>query len=211
MKPLVVLLSLPLFAACTSTQEVADLTLPELIVQYPFPAFPYPISSTHFRIEFKILVNEDGSVRMAELLNGSGNISWDLATVETIKTWRYTPALYKNKPMKLWLKQTAVVQFSEPQFVTLSEIVCPTKELADSIHSLLMRGNPFEEMASLHSIAVSREQKGSLGKVNIMIYPSAIKNVLAELNDDQITPPMKLGDRYVIYKRAKNENAVVLP
>ncbi|MEW5800365.1 MAG: TonB family protein [Bacteroidota bacterium] len=210
MKPLIVLLSLSLFGACSTTQEVADLSLPELIVQYPLPAYPVPISTTHMRIEFKILVDEDGTVKSAELVNGSGNNEWDLATIETIKIWRYTPALYKNKPIKLWLKQAAVVQFSEPQYVPLQEIVFLTKEAADSAYYLLEHGAGFEEIAMQYSVAPSRSQKGSLGKINIQIYPLHIKQVLAELNDNQITPPMKFGDRYVIYKRVKENSSVVL-
>lgn len=211
MKPLIVLLGLSLLAACSTTREVADLTLPELIVQYPLPAYPSPISSTHLRIEFKILVNEEGSVKAAELLNGSGNAEWDAATVETIKRWRYTPALYRNKPMKLWLKQAAVVQFSEPQYLLLQEIIFEAKETADSAFSLLEQGASFEEVALQYSIAPSRPQKGMLGKINIQIYPLHIKQVLAELNDDQITSPLKFGDRYVIYKRVKENSSVVLP
>ena len=211
MKPLLVLLSLSLLGACATTQEVADLTLPELIVQYPLPAFPFPISSTHMRIEFKILVVEDGTVKMAELLHGSGNDAWDSATIETIKCWRYTPALYKNKPMKLWLKQAAVIQFSEPQYVPLQEIVFLTKETADSAYYLLEHGSGFDEIALRYSVSPSRTQKGMLGKINIQIYPLNIKQVLAELNDDQITPPLKFGDRYVIYKRVKEHSSVMLP
>ncbi|MBI2428237.1 MAG: TonB family protein [Ignavibacteriales bacterium] len=211
MKPLLILLSLVLFGACSTTQEVADLTLPELIVQYPLPAFPFPTSSTHLRIEFKILVNEDGTVKVAELLYGSGNDEWDSATIETIKSWRYTPALYKNKPIKLWLKQVAVIQFSEPQFIPLQEIVFLTKEAADSAYNQLEQGSAFEEIAMLYSVSPSRTQKGTLGKINIQIYPLHIKQVLAELNDDQITPPMKFGDRYVIYKRVKEHSSVILP
>ncbi len=211
MKPLIVLLSLSLFGACSTTQEVADLTLPELIVQYPLPAYPVPISSTHLRVEFKILVNDDGTVKSAELVNGSGNNEWDMATIETIKLWRYTPALYKNKPIKLWLKQAALIQFTEPQFISLQEIVFSTKETADSVYNLLEHGAGFEEIAMQYSISPSRTQRGSLGKINIQIYPYHIKHVLAELNDNQITPPMKFGDRYVIYKRVKENSSVVLP
>lgn len=211
MKPLTVLLSLMLLAACSTTQEVADLTLPELIVQYPLPVYPFPITSTHLRIEFKILVNEDGSVKAAELLDGSGNDEWDAATIATIQTWRYTPALYKNKPMKLWLKQAAVIQFSEPFFVLLQEIVFLTKESADSAYYLLEHGSGFDEIAGLYSVSPSRAQKGSLGKTNIQIYPHHIKQVLAELKEDQITLPMKFGDRYVIYKRIKENSPDVLP
>jgi TonB family protein len=211
MKPLIVVLSLTILAACTSTEELTDLTLPELIVQYPLPAYPYPISSAYIRIEFKILVNDDGTVKFVELLSGSGSSDWDAATIETIKQWRYTPALYKNKPMKLWLKQTAIVQFSEPQFMPLQEIVLQTKEEADSVYVMLKNGYRFEEMVVLHSIAASRVQEGMLGKVNIQVYPVHIKQALTALSDNQFTQPLKFGERYIIFKKVPHDRSMLIP
>lgn len=211
MKPLIVVISLTMLAACTSTEELTDLTLPELIVQYPLPAYPYPISSTHIRIEFKLLVNEDGTVKFVEMLSGSGNNDWDAATADIIKQWRYTPALYKNKPMKLWLKQTAIVQFSEPQYMPLQEIVMLTKAEADSVYVLLEHGYRFEEMVVLHSVAASRVQDGILGKVNIQIYPLHIKQALAVLDDNQFTQPLKLGERYIILRKMAQQQSTLLP
>lgn len=211
MKPLSVLVICTLLAACSSTEELTDITLPELIVQYPLPAYPTPISSTHLRIEFKLLVGEDGTVKFVELLSGSSNPQWDTTAIEAIKQWRYTPALYKNKPMKLWLKQAAIVQFSEPQYLSLQEIVMTTKEEADSVFALLEHGYRFEEMVTLHSTSQSRIQHGLLGKVNIQVYPHHIRQAIAKLEENQYTQPLKFGDRYVIFRRVQSKQTDVLP
>ena len=108
------------------------------------------------RIDLNILVGEDGTVRYVELLRGSGNLFWDSAAAATIKMWRYSPARYKDTPMKLWLHQTAVIQFSQPNFLTIAELLCPTKVEADSIYKKLTEGCDFCEMVLLYSIAPSR-------------------------------------------------------
>ncbi|MEW6062563.1 MAG: TonB family protein [Bacteroidota bacterium] len=211
MKPLSVIVVCTLLAACSSTEELSDITLPELIVQYPLPAFPTPIASTQLRIEFKLLVTEDGSVKFVELLSGSGNREWDATAIAAIKQWRYTPALYKNKPMKLWLKQAAIVQFSEPQYLSLQEIVMATKDEADSVFALLEHGYKFEEMVALHSTSPSRTQYGMLGTVNIQVYPYHIRQAVAKLEENQYTTPLKFGDRYVIFRRVQSKQTEVLP
>lgn len=203
MKPLIVVFCALCLLACTSTKEVADLTLPSLLIQYPLPAFPQPLTATEMRIELNILVGEDGTVRFVELLRGSGNLAWDSAAAAVIKQWRYSPARYKDTPMKLWLHQTAVIQFSQPNYLTLAELLCPTKEDADSVYKKLKEGCDFCEMVLLYSVAPSRERKGEIGKVNIQHYPEHIRKVLATLDTAEWTEPIPYGDRYAIFKRIK--------
>jgi TonB family protein len=172
-------------------------------MQYPLPAFPEPRSESELRVDLNILVGEDGTVRYVEILRGSGNPAWDSAAESTIKMWRYSPARYKNTPMKLWLHQTAVIQFSHPNYLTIAELLCPTKVEADSVFRKLNEGCDFCEMVLLYSIAPTREQKGMVGTVNIQNYPEHIRKVLSSLDSNQWTEPVPYGEWFAIFKRVE--------
>jgi len=201
MKPLVLLTSLILFSACSSTHETTGITLPELIYQHPLPAFPKPLSTSYLRIGLKIFVGENGTVRDVVLTNSSGNLSWDSSAVQAILQWKYAPARYETKPVSIWLRQTAVVKFSDPQYLVLGEILFNHKEEADTAFALLEMGADFSEIVEKYSVAPSRSNKGSLGSVNIQIFPEHIKNTLLRLERGDYTAPLKQGDQYAIFKR----------
>ncbi len=210
MRPLIIALWVTLFAGCTSTQPISELILPELLIQQPLPPFPVQVISPILKIELEILVVEDGSVRYARLLNTSGNIEWDSAALTAVKHWIYSPAVYQGKPVRLWLHQTATVQFSQPYLVPLAEIICSTRAEADSAFTRLEQGCQFCDMVLMYSISTSREQKGSLGEVNIRLYPDYIEHQLEQLAENQFTKPIKYGEKFIIFKRIKSERQDLL-
>ena len=204
MKPLVLFFILVCFAGCSSSEQSTEFTLPELLMQAPLPAFHERVCISRIMLDMKIYVLEDGTVRDVQFLAGSGNTAWDTIAVASIKQWRYSPARYNGRPMKLWFRQKAIVEFSEPTFISLAEIVCNSSEKADSAYASLQHGSDFGEVALQHSIDSSRLKKGILGEVNINLYPGYIKHILARLDAEQCTTPVKFGDQYVIFKRLKN-------
>ncbi len=203
MKLLVLVLSLIFLSACSSTQQTSGVTLPELVYQYPLPAFPKPLSSSPLRIDLKIFINENGSVREVELQNSSGSLEWDSAAVKAIHQWKYSPARYEDKPVSIWLRQTAIVKFSDPLYLLLGEIQFNSKEEADSAFMLLETGTDFSEIVLKYSVDSSRMKNGSLGAVNIQIFPEHIKNVLLKLKSGDHTAPIKHGEQFAIFKRLK--------
>ncbi|KAB2923485.1 MAG: TonB family protein [Bacteroidetes bacterium] len=201
MKALLCVIVLLLAGGCSSTPEVADLTLPALIYQAPFPPFPYPVTAPDVRIELNILIDEQGAVRYVDLLRGSGSTEWDSSARAAVFRWRYSPAQYKGKSLKLWLHQSAVVQFAQPNYMTLAELYCATQEEADSVYRKLTEGCDFCEMVLLHSVAPSRDQRGTVGRVNIQQYPEEIRRILSRLEGEEWTEPVKYGEWYAIFKR----------
>ncbi|MCK9409614.1 MAG: TonB family protein [Bacteriovoracaceae bacterium] len=204
MKPLIVycpIILCTLLAACSSSQSTADLTLPQLMYQHPLPAFPKALTTPFMRIPLEIHVSKDGSVLEVHIVNGSGVAEWDSATVASIRLWRYTPALAGEKPINIWLHQTAVVRFSEPLYMILAEIVCTRSEQADSAHQMLEQGENFADAVRIFSTSYSRTNEGRIGSVNIQSYPEAVRKILATLKMDTYTQPIVYGDRYVIFRR----------
>jgi TonB family protein len=204
MKPLAVwfpIFLLTFLSACSSSNSTTDLTLPLLVYQHPLPAFPKPLTASTMRVPLEIHVSKEGTVTSVQLLSGSGIAEWDSAAAAAIMKWRYTPARAADRPIGLWLRQTAVVRFSDPKYMILAEIVCNCKERVDSAYQLLISGGTFAEAAQRFSGADSRTTGGRLGTVNIQIYPEAVKNRISGLEKNEFTPPIPYGDRFAIFMR----------
>lgn len=204
MKPLVLFVSVTvivLFAACSSSQETNDITLPALVYQEPLPPFPKPTTSPTLRIALQIHVRKDGTVDDVLFLNSSGSVAWDSAAISTIRRWKYSPARCEKQPINIWLHQTAVVTFSEPQYITLAEILCSTAEQADTVFLLLEQGADFTDLVLKYSVASSQSSNGILGTVNIQMYPEHIKRVLSRLRIGKYTEPTQYGAHFAIFKR----------
>ena len=203
MKPLVLILSLIIFSACSSTKETTSISPPELLYQHPLPVFPRLLTTSQLRIALKIFIETDGTVHDVEFMNSSGSADWDSTAVSAIRKWKYSPAKYEGKPISIWLRQTAIVKFSDPQNILLAEIILNNLEEADSAFALLEEGVDFFEVVRKYSKADSRSNNGSLGIVNIQIFPEQIKNIILRLDQGDYTAPVKYGEQFAIYKRLK--------
>lgn len=194
--------TLLLFGGCASLQspEAPD-TLPKLMYQTPLPPWPVSVSNRQISIDVKFLVAADGSVHHAELLTPSRFASWDKEAVNQLLKWRFSPAMADGKPIQLWIRQTVYLRFEEPLMMSLAEIVCPNRVVADSVYQMLSSGTAFETLAKDFSTAASRRSGGSLGSVNIRTLPTEIQDELTKLREGEFTRPLVLGNGFVIYKR----------
>ena len=207
MKPLLVFITLALvalFTSCSTTQPSTDLILPELLYVSPLPPYPIPISTPTLRISLQIHVVKDGSVGDVMLKNSSGSAEWDSAALMAIRQWKYSPARSGDRPVNIWLHQTAVVKFAEPLYLTMAEILCNSIEEADSAYTMLEQGVEFEEIVSIYSVAPSRKTNGLIGTINIQCYPEQIKSMIIRLDREQFTRPIKFGEQYAIFKRLRD-------
>ena len=205
MKLLTVLfVALSLFGCSSIQQNDIYLTQPELIDQYPLPEIAESIYKDHISLELQLLIDEEGFVRQVKLLSGSGNEKWDTLAVASIKKWRYSPALMNEKPTRIWLKQHAYVEFTEPVYLSLAQILCETKEQANVVTEALNKGEDFITLAVKYSSHESSKESGVIGKVDIHRYPREIYKALLKLKPGEYTSPMKYGQEYIIFKRIEN-------
>jgi TonB family protein len=179
--------------------------LPHLVEQEPFPPLPPALSQGRLQIDLRLQVAEDGTVSKGDILNASGDAAWDSLALTKIKKWRFSPAVYNGKPMAMWINIAARIKFEEPLFMRLSEIVCPSIAIADSVHALLTSGADFGLLATNFSISQSKDQRGDLGQIDICRYRDEVRKVLTDLKVDQVSDPVAVGDRYVIFKRQSED------
>lgn len=73
------------------------------------PPMEYPAKAAKEGIKgyvvVNILIGKDGSVELAKLLESQPPGVFDDVALSGIRTWRFSPAKYKGKPVKMWAKQ----------------------------------------------------------------------------------------------------------
>jgi len=150
-----------------------------------------------------LFILEDGAVEKVRLRKASGDSAWDSLAVASIKQWRFVPARLDNHPVSAWYRLRITVRYGNPQYLSLAEILCATKEEADSVYEALKHGEDFGELAMHYSVAPSRAMKGILGEVDINLYSENIFGVIKRLSVEEFTKPIKYGNLFAIFKRLK--------
>ncbi len=207
----IVILTLLLAAGCASVQPTTTPSdQPEIVFMAPLPPYPSNIPLSGLRFTVMLHVMDNGAVGEASMVGTSGDVGWDSTAIQSIKHWKFQPAKQNGKPVASWLRQAVIVQIQEPVVLYLGEIVLPRRDAADSLYALLTNGMSFETLA-MQSVAASHDHGGYLGAVDIAVFPKAVRDKLKDLAIGDITPPIKLGADYVIYKRFKSDGPKDMP
>jgi TonB family protein len=199
----IVLVVITIFFGCVPTLQIANNSIPQLLVQEPLPALPETMKNRPSKISMALFVAEDGSVTKVRLIKGIDNPSWDSLAVSTMMRWKFKPARLNETPVGTWFHMQSPIRYKEPLYITLAEIVCSTREEIDLVYTALIEEQDYYELAARYSIDSSHENNGVLGEVNIMGYPETVRHILSGLEIGEFTKPLQYGDRYVIFKRLK--------
>jgi hypothetical protein len=198
-----------LFSGCSiPEQELKVDTYPQLKEEYPLPSFPYPYSGTEFRLNTRIFLSENGDVISVKLLNTGWDADWDAAAIKQLLKWKFTPAILDGKPISLWIKQPVLIKTSVSSFLYLSEIVCNEKRLIDSVYVLIRSGESFENLVKLFSVSKSKDNYGYLGKIDIQTFPLNVQAILRNTIENSISPVIKIGEQYYIYKKLSDKQRI---
>jgi len=153
------------------------------------------------RLDIRLHIAADGSVDDVDLLRSSGDASWDSLAVDQIRKWKYVPASAGGKAIPLWIMQSVLVQFVSPMPMYLAEIVCSSREIADSLYARIEAGEDFASVARTASIGPTAVSGGVLGEVDIRTYPKEVLEVLRKLSVGAYTKPLEVGVQFIIFKR----------
>jgi TonB family protein len=204
MKPSVILICLLFLSGCSSIQQTTNNHAPVLLVQHPFPSIPLSLSQPDVLLAADILIREDGSVADVKLRRGSGIKEWDAIAIATIRTWEYSPMRVNNNPVACWVNQKMRVRIAEPILYSLSALLFPSYEIADSFYNYLTEGRKFEEVANSVSQFPALGKYIDIGKVDIHQYSDFIRTSLTNLSEGEFTKPIKYDDHYIIFKRTQS-------
>jgi TonB family protein len=194
-------------AGCSAIEQIESPVQPPVLTRSaPLPPIMRVVPEGGMRFSVKILVREDGTVGDEKLLKSSGDPDWDSLALRSIMKWAFIPARREGKPVELWIRQPLVVQLQEPVMRTLAALVSATQQEADSLESLLDHGMDFDTLLG-HAVQVPGERSGFLGAVDISVYVPHLRDKLLRLGEGDVSRPLRVGSRFIIYKRLKKEPA----
>ena len=209
MKSIVALLFVTLIG-CTASREVETPTdQPALLRMAPLPPLPSVSSLGGVQLSVLFHIMQDGSVQEVRTLGSSGDSQWDSLACQAMKKWRFAAPGRNHVRSDLWVRQMIVVQVQtqEPIVMTLGELACSSQREADSLYTLIRNGAGFDSLVKQALGISTSEQSGMYEPVDIAMYPRRIREELQNLRTDEITRPIRVGNRYVIYKRFKDSNS----
>jgi len=199
-----------LFLGCASSVPPSYLDeTPRLIETTSLPPLPTSIVyRNEIILEVKLHVGADGTVRDLIWVASSRNKEWDSLAANRIMTWKYNPASKEGKNVPIWVRQSVKVVTVEAEALLLREIVCLERAIADSVYAMLKVGADFAELARKFSISETAKEGGYRGKLNLAVFPLTIRDRLSRLGNEEVTEPLLLGSKYVIYKRVQRRPVV---
>ena len=201
MKRLIVL-SLVLFAGCASARFTSPTTpAPELIVMSSLPAGTMGSLTGEVQIEVIFEVRRDGNIAAARMVHSSGDPLWDHAAMETMMHWRFAAIPSLDDSSTIAVRTHVIVHPEEPVSLPLGSLVVSTEAEADSLFVLLRSGASFDSLAGTLRWDSAEKRGRYLGITDIERYPQPIRSALRTLRANKITPPLRLGSEYLIFKR----------
>jgi TonB family protein len=178
-------------AGCGGTQEVAVPTERlELVSMTPLPPISLRSCGTGMRVIVLMHILQDGTVEDMKMLGSSGDSEWDSLALQAMRQWRYDPPRRNGVSVDVWIRQPLVIRIQEPIVMTIGELVSASLREADSLCSLLGKAVDLDPLF-----------KQTMSTVDIVTYPPNVKDHLKRLGRGENTGPLRVGDKYVIYKR----------
>ena len=184
-------ITLLVLVGCGGSQELPVQTERlELVSMTPLP----PISLSSYANEMRLVVFmhilEDGTVGDMRMQGSSGDSEWDSLALRIMKQWRYARPRCDSVPTDLWIRQPLLIRVQKPIVMTIGELVSASVCEADSLFMLLERATDLDPIF-----------RQAIGTVDIATYPPEVRGQLKRLSRGENTSPVRVGDKYVIYKR----------
>ncbi len=201
---------LVLLWGCATTEDVGQsLTRPELVSLTPLPPRRAPRIEQGLKLDVVMHVTKEGTVDEAQFRGSSGDPTWDSLAVEAIKNWKFVSARRNGIPVDVWIRQQVTVEFQEPVYMVLSELICSNLREADSVLALLREGADFLLLAKQSGGRLLGGEPGLQQGIDLAVFPPAVSTELRRLREGDMTRPIRVGDKYIIYMRVKK--GTVLP
>jgi TonB family protein len=204
MKQIIPFLFLSLLGCASVQESEVPIDQPELIRMAPFPVAGTAFAAGQLKLNVLLHVAGDGTVSDVRLLAGTGIAQWDTLAIQSIKQWVFRPARRDGLPVDAWIRQVVVVRVQEPLKIKLSQLVFTTRQEADSQYQRLEHGADFDTLVQESGGTPGAERSGFLGEVDVAVYPPVVREALRRLREGEFTHPLRVGDRYIIYKRLKS-------
>ncbi|MEO0129858.1 MAG: energy transducer TonB [candidate division WOR-3 bacterium] len=109
-KSLIILWILSLILSCSAKRNFFAPVLLEYKIIYPDMAREMGLEG---RVLLGVLINEAGSVEKVHILKSSSSVLLDSAALETAYTFKFSPAMVGNRPVRTWVNLPVEFKFEE--------------------------------------------------------------------------------------------------
>jgi len=196
-----------LASGCTVFQpDESTLIQPTLLKQSELPPLRETITNNYFEFYCEMMIDTNGNVLRARILNGTNDPVWDSLAVLSLMDWKYTPAIYGGHTINLLVRRKVKVVYAEPRYISLAEIQCNSRKDADKVYTELLNGIDFTSLVLKYSTSDSKTKNGLIGNVNLKHFSADISFAISKLNEGEFTKPLNYGEHFIIYKRMKLNN-----
>ncbi len=178
-----------------------EMVMPVAIEKSVLPQAPAYAPNGSLFLKTRLLITKRGEVKRVQLINSSGDPTWDSAAAVAITHWKYSPGLDGGKPVEMSVIQVVHVISTPPLRVHLRQMWFSSESEADSVLAMLRGGSSFDSLAEIHFIPNSVLHSGDMGLVNIYLFPRNVRRQLANLKPRTFTSVLPIGPYYVIFER----------
>ncbi|MCL6432610.1 MAG: peptidylprolyl isomerase [Leptolyngbyaceae cyanobacterium HOT.MB2.61] len=84
--------------------------------------------------------------------------------------------------------------------VVLSRIVVPSQDMADELHSQIMEGASFEQLAREYSIADEKVANGMMGPVSRGTMPDTLRAAIDSASPGELVGPIQVENHWAIFR-----------
>jgi TonB family protein len=197
-----IILSLVLLAGCAPARLVSTApTAPELISVSSLPYFTSGSLYSPIQIEVIFEVRRDGAIAGIRMIHSSGDPDWDRVALETMARWHFAEIASLNDSSTMAVRTRVNVRPEEQLSLPLGSLVAGSFAEAESLCTMLRAGASFDSLASTPRWDSPGKRGSYLGLTDVGTFPYHIRQELRCLRCGNVTPPLRLGSEYVIFKR----------
>ena len=152
------------------------------------------------KLEIQLDIDSDGRVSQAQFVRATQDTNWNAEALRRILSWKFLPARMGEKPVATTVRFPVRLQFLDPILLSLAEIVCESRDCIDSAYEAVQKGEEFDSVAHRFSAAPTAERGGKIGWVDVRRYPSDVREELMRLRKGEVSQPLVLGAKFVMFK-----------
>ncbi|MBP3193064.1 TonB family protein [Natronogracilivirga saccharolytica] len=179
---------------CTAKREAME---PTQVTE--LPAFKSEEDKDYLELIVMFHLEEDGTIKDLQMVDSSGDVRWDSAAADSMKSWRFPSP--SDSESKIFTR-TVKVDIIPAEILNIAELLFQNKSDADLIYSRLRAGKSFESFVKETQEGETIAIEGRLIEgVESTEYPAQVAKILVNLQEGQYSSPVELGGKYAIFKR----------
>lgn len=179
--------------------------------QYYFDYY-IPIAKLKNELMKKDVISNKDLNNLLMILNSAADIDWivfDPAIRQVNVTKADIESYYHSHLNEFEISPYVKLGWSALPVNLINDDILMAKAKVDSIYFELNRGKSFTNMTELFSQSTTSNTGGALGFVKLDELPEAVRMAVTDINNYQITTPIRVDDNWIIYQKIEQTRNLV--